>query len=310
MSVLLFVVGGIAAAVGLVLTGLSVSVAESARAGVFLSSGVTILTGGLILIGLGAIVVELRRVAQALSRPGVRIAAAGPAQPAMPARARPEPAERIPYPQRQQRNGVPSEAQPGEAVSGAAERLAPAPPPERLRKSFPSLTRPDAAAPEAAASSDELHAPPEPAMQPEAHAEAAATRAPAVQAPGPAPVAGSPSEAPPRAGEVALPLIRADTFDSFWPARRARPQAAEPPAAAPAPAVPEPPVAAAPQGADEAAQAAAAVPAPAVSIVKSGVVDGMAYTLYSDGSIEAQLAQGTIRFRSINELRMHLENAA
>jgi hypothetical protein len=48
-------------------------------------------------------------------------------------------------------------------------------------------------------------------------------------------------------------------------------------------------------------------PAYPVSILKSGVVDGMAYTLYSDGSIEAELPTGTIRFESINELRAHLE---
>lgn len=45
----------------------------------------------------------------------------------------------------------------------------------------------------------------------------------------------------------------------------------------------------------------------AVSILKSGVVEGMAYTLYSDGSIEAQLPGGTVRFRSITELRNHIE---
>jgi hypothetical protein len=47
---------------------------------------------------------------------------------------------------------------------------------------------------------------------------------------------------------------------------------------------------------------------PAVAILKSGVVDGMAYTLYADGSIEAQLPQGTVRFGSIAELRAHIEN--
>jgi hypothetical protein len=45
----------------------------------------------------------------------------------------------------------------------------------------------------------------------------------------------------------------------------------------------------------------------AVAILKSGVVDGMGYTLYVDGSIEAELPQGTLRFASINELRSHLE---
>jgi hypothetical protein len=45
----------------------------------------------------------------------------------------------------------------------------------------------------------------------------------------------------------------------------------------------------------------------AAAILKSGVVDGMGYTLYVDGSIEAELPQGTLRFASINELRSHLE---
>jgi hypothetical protein len=46
-----------------------------------------------------------------------------------------------------------------------------------------------------------------------------------------------------------------------------------------------------------------------IAILKSGVIDGMAYTLYTDGSIEAELPQGTMRFASIDELRSHLEQA-
>jgi hypothetical protein len=46
---------------------------------------------------------------------------------------------------------------------------------------------------------------------------------------------------------------------------------------------------------------------PPVTILKSGVVDGMAYSLYSDGSIEAQMPEGMIRFASIDELRTHLD---
>jgi hypothetical protein len=45
----------------------------------------------------------------------------------------------------------------------------------------------------------------------------------------------------------------------------------------------------------------------ATAILKSGVIDGMAYTLYTDGSIEAELPQGTMRFASIDDLRSHLE---
>jgi hypothetical protein len=44
-----------------------------------------------------------------------------------------------------------------------------------------------------------------------------------------------------------------------------------------------------------------------VTVLKSGVVDGMAYSLYSDGSIEAQMPEGMMRFASIDELRAHLD---
>jgi hypothetical protein len=47
---------------------------------------------------------------------------------------------------------------------------------------------------------------------------------------------------------------------------------------------------------------------PDVVVVKSGVVDSMAYSLYSDGSIEAQMPEGMMRFASIDDLREHLEN--
>jgi hypothetical protein len=44
-----------------------------------------------------------------------------------------------------------------------------------------------------------------------------------------------------------------------------------------------------------------------LSILKSGVIDEMAYTLFTDGSIEAQMPDGTMRFSSIEELRRHLD---
>jgi hypothetical protein len=47
-----------------------------------------------------------------------------------------------------------------------------------------------------------------------------------------------------------------------------------------------------------------------ISVLKSGVVNGMPYTLYSDGSIEAQLPEGALRFGSITELRNHIEQSA
>jgi hypothetical protein len=45
---------------------------------------------------------------------------------------------------------------------------------------------------------------------------------------------------------------------------------------------------------------------PAATVYRSGVIDGMAYTLYTDGSIEAELPQGTIRFASVEALQTYL----
>jgi hypothetical protein len=59
--------------------------------------------------------------------------------------------------------------------------------------------------------------------------------------------------------------------------------------------------------ADRQPQGAQAGDPPPITILKSGVVDGMAYSLYSDGSIEAQMPEGMMRFASIDELRAHLD---
>jgi hypothetical protein len=99
------------------------------------------------------------------------------------------------------------------------------------------------------------------------------------------------------------------TFDSLWPeGPRPIPSAPGPPASTQAPAV-----SAADsqkstdQSIDVTYHAEGSLP---VSILKSGVINGMAYILYSDGSIEAQLPEGTLRFGSITELRNHIERSA
>ena len=75
-----------------------------------------------------------------------------------------------------------------------------------------------------------------------------------------------------------------------------------PPSFAPAPASdPEPE----PEPEPEPLPEAAAAPA-AVAVMRSGIISGMAYTLYSDGSIEAELPLGTVRFGSVEELRAHV----
>jgi hypothetical protein len=87
------------------------------------------------------------------------------------------------------------------------------------------------------------------------------------------------------------------SFDSAWPSSTRANGAAErqEPSMTPAsePAAAEPPKPDLPPG---------------VTVMKSGVVDGMAYTLYSDGSIEAQFAgENPIRFASFDALRAHVE---
>jgi hypothetical protein len=90
-----------------------------------------------------------------------------------------------------------------------------------------------------------------------------------------------------------------EQFESVWP-----PEGRDAPDTAPAEAPePEAPT----ETPEEAAQPAEPY---AVSILKSGVVDGMAYTLYSDGSIEAEMRQGTMRFASITELRAYLDKSS
>jgi hypothetical protein len=115
--------------------------------------------------------------------------------------------------------------------------------------------------------------------------------------------AADPAAAPPPA-----PKVAPATFEDAWPqSDRARSDAlrrtrtpstfAEPNVAAPAPA---------PEPARPVPTARSEEPAP-VTVLKSGVVDGMAYSLYSDGSIEAQMPEGMMRFASIDELRSHLD---
>jgi hypothetical protein len=63
----------------------------------------------------------------------------------------------------------------------------------------------------------------------------------------------------------------------------------------------------APPAADEPPKAGAQPLSPASkpTILKSGVIGGIPYTAYSDGSFEAEFTEGTQRFGSFQELRMH-----
>jgi hypothetical protein len=116
---------------------------------------------------------------------------------------------------------------------------------------------------------------------------------------------------PPPPRQAAPPQARQHSayFDAMWPAES---KPAKGPAASEAKPEPDLPpresTAALPPSAEPEAAAPGSASEPrGVAILKSGVVDGMGYTLYVDGSIEAELPQGMLRFASINELRSHLE---
>ena len=156
---------------------------------------------------------------------------------------------------------------------------------------------------------------PEPSREPDAEVESAARHDAAADA----------VIAPSEPLEPPVERARPTPFDTIWPpapryaeaaadvapprqvGKAADSAASATPAAEPDMSRPPEDAAAEPATADAGAGDTTADAPHAVSILKSGVVDGMAYTLYSDGSIEAELPSGMIRFESIAELRMHLE---
>ncbi|WP_262047749.1 DUF308 domain-containing protein [Bradyrhizobium sp. Bra78] len=210
----------------------------------------------------------------------------------------------------------------------------------RVRPVLPGLGMPGAPAPEAGSAARIEPAPPPPAGGPPPwQNEASARERPRVEPPPEPEVPALPeTPEPPRrrnllfastsrkereraeakAGEASpphaepsaapgVPDVPPASFDDAWP-KPDRTRAPEPPAAGrrPPPRSPSTFVEAAPPPPPPPDPAPAAEQAP-VTVLKSGIVDGMAYSLYSDGSIEAQMPEGMMRFASIDELRAHLD---
>jgi hypothetical protein len=118
----------------------------------------------------------------------------------------------------------------------------------------------------------------------------------------PTPLAPPPGDpfAPARADPQRRAGARERSFDSVWAPEPAKPVPAVARPTPEAPRTPETP------RESEAVTVRPTREPQAVSVLKSGVIEGMAYTLYSDGSIEADLPQGMMRFPSIDALRRHL----
>jgi len=314
MYAFLLILGAVIAAAGVVLIGPGLPFGGRDYDPSIVTPGAVAIVGGLILIGLALAVRVLGRIEKALAarplpNPVLQEDAVAPAieEPAAAAPAR------IPFPPKPVAEPAP---QPVPAVA-TARALPEDAALERLREKFPTLVRLENAP---VVEDADVSLSPKPSVRAD-EAVAEANNAVAQQSSGAAPV-----RIEPRLEVQARPASRperAKNFEAFWPkkqrpGREAPAPAVQPPAAQqpPAPAVepvltPEPVQFQFREPAPEPRPAAPAPEAPAtVSILKSGVVDGMAYTLYSDGSIEAQLPQGTLRFGSITELRIHIEQSA
>jgi hypothetical protein len=284
MMTMLLIAGIAVLAAGLLAVAFGIPVKEFSFGNTLILAGAAAACTGVIMLGLAVVVRELQNIARRL----------GPANPAIARRAKGEP----------------------QLPAAASDQ----PAPETL-EGADSASKQPRSAPSAAPWQDEVPArdrgrgdgapeatPPEPAtaIKPRRNllfsSSSRKERERAAQTPDPV---AADSLSPPVPPPVVPPAPKEPapaTFEDAWPqSDRARTDAlrrtrtpstfAEP--NAPAPERPAPAV-------------RSEEPAP-VTVLKSGVVDGMAYSLYSDGSIEAQMPEGMMRFASIDELRSHLD---
>src|ERR1700738_964837 len=289
MVVLLLVAGIGFLLAGLVAIGFGIPINEFGFGNTLIVAGTVTACTGMLLLGLWTAVKELKNIARRLG-PGAAAESRAGIQSA--------PALATPRNQAADNGGfLFSRDRPGSEHAENAEPAAPASAPTPWQDDGP----PAPAAAEAA-----------PAVKPRRNLlfssssrkerERAQARTPDPSTPDPYP---DPAPTPP-APESAEPPPA--SFDDAWPKpERSRPADVAPPRRAgrtpstfaePGPAAPS---------ADRYPPAVRTEDPTQVTVLKSGVVDGMAYSLYSDGSIEAQMPEGMMRFASIDELRAHLD---
>jgi hypothetical protein len=280
MSLVLLIAGIFAVVAGLLAVAFGYSIRDFSLGSTLIISGTIGVCTGMLLVGFYVVLLELqgiaRRLAGAAASSEVRVRPVLPPglAPTLAVPAAPEPAA----PPALKAEPAPSPAAPpwqGEAPARERPRAdAPEEPPPALEAPrrrnlmFASSSRKERERAEAKASE-----PSPPQAQPE-------------------PTLPVASEAPPASFDDAWP--KPDRMRPPEPSLPRRPpprpsSASEPAVLPPAPETPPP------------------AEQPPVTVLKSGVVDGMAYSLYSDGSIEAQMPEGMMRFASIDELRAHLD---
>jgi hypothetical protein len=302
MPVVLLVLGGVTTVAGLVLIASGLALRDGSFDTEVLTPGTIAIVGGLLLIGLGFVVRELRRIERALAtRPPARVArseeAAAVEAPEMPAP--------IPPPMPNIEPQVTAAAAIADEAPAALEDASLQP----VRAKFPTIPRVENG--RFAEAADVSLALREAAGLAEGVAEVRSVANAGRGSNGLATSARIVTRTEARPRPVTPPnKAKVSMFNTFWPAPPRRDGQAPAQGAAPTPPPPvrepvPPQQAHAPPPLPDAPAAGAPV-----SVLKSGVVEGMAYTLYSDGSIEAQLPQGTLRFGSISALRSHIENSA
>jgi hypothetical protein len=288
MGVVLLVAGIGFLLAGLVAIGFGIPINEFGLGNTLILAGTIAACTGMLLLGLWTAVKELKSIAQRL----------GPGAVTQSHAENPAPAVAAPRDPAADDGGA--RDQPGSENAGNAEPAAASPPPW-LGETAP---RDDGTPAPAAAE-------PEPPVKPrrnllfssssrkERERAQARTADPAMADPAPEPAAPPPVPEPAEAPPV--------SFDDAWPKPERSRTDVQPRRAGRTPSTFA--------EAGPAAAGADRYPPPVrneeqtqVTVLKSGVVDGMAYSLYSDGSIEAQMPEGMMRFASIDELRSHLDH--
>lgn len=303
MSVMLFIAGAIAIMAGATLIGFGIPINEFSFGNTLILAGAIVFMGGLVILALATLSSHLHRILEALTvRPALR--QGKPMEPLDHAAMRtPAPAPaRVPFPPKPKAEPKSVEMRPAHEDEPSTE----APTADAGLSFPPTLPNPD----EAPAAGATQPAGEEPGMPPKSEPADAGWRAP-------------PPFPPMRAPQTSF-------FETMWPASKPRqaesPMASEPksdfrfeprpepksefhvepqPEIQSEPAEHEPPIV--PAHEPEAPRPESISEKRGIAVLKAGVVDGMGYTLYVDGSIEAELPQGTLHFASINELRAHLE---
>jgi len=290
-------VGMLLAGIGLVLAGLlaigyGITIKEFSTGNTLILSGVTGVCTGAILVGLAMAVRELQNIARRLG--------GGIAQPRGEAAVRPALPPGLSREPESDDDGFPlhAEAAPN---AGGIEPAIPSPSPSPWQDEVATRERPRGDAvpePEPAETKPKrnlLFSSTSRKERERAQARTSEPLPPDLLSPDLRP--NPPAAPPPLLPDAPLPP---PSFDDAWPkTERSKPGDVQPQRRPP----PHSPSTFTEPGAAPARTAEQ----PAVTVLKSGVVDGMAYSLYSDGSIEAQMPEGMMRFASIDELRSHLD---